>query len=243
MLEEVLFLALGISLYLFVRLPFSLPRRLSPCGLRPPKDSRTSGTRSAMVVLGSGTFSQATRILSLSQPPPLSSAGGHTAEMFPLLRALPEKGVPHSRRVFVRADTDHTSVARALAEGVMSHPSRVVSIPRAREVGQGWLSSAWTTFVSLVHSFALVAVEDVDLVLCNGPGTCVPIAASAFLLRWLGLGRAHVVFVESACRVETMSLTGRILLLFADRVLVQWPQLHARYPQTELVGLLLGGRT
>ena len=41
-----------------------------------------------------------------------------------------------------------------------------------------------------------------DLVLINGPGTCVPVALSAFLIRIIGWKRrTKIVFVESFCRV------------------------------------------
>ena len=51
---------------------------------------------------------------------------------------------------------------------------------------------------------------------------------------------SRVLFVESACRVETLSATGRACytLGLADAVLVQWPQLRERYPRAEYVGLL-----
>ena len=52
---------------------------------------------------------------------------------------------------------------------------------------------------------------------------------------------ARVLFVESIARVETLSLTGRILYAarLADEVLVQWPALHARYPRARLIGPIL----
>ena len=41
-----------------------------------------------------------------------------------------------------------------------------------------------------------------DLVLVNGPGTCLPIAVSAFFFRIVGWKpETKIVFVESFCRV------------------------------------------
>ncbi len=102
----------------------------------------------------------------------------------------------------------------------------VAVIPRAREVGQSWISSAWTTLVSLAASYKLLLAEDPQLVLVNGPGTCVPVCLGAWLnSRLLHLGPVKIVFVESVCRVKTPSLTGKILAPFADEFLVQWPEL------------------
>ncbi|KAL4750767.1 hypothetical protein BDW72DRAFT_108777 [Aspergillus terricola var. indicus] len=96
-----------------------------------------------------------------------------------------------------------------------------------------------------------------DLILTNGPATavCVILAARflrlvAYCLSFLSLAKSHrrsmtgkgpsgeapppgefrlrTVFVESWARVKTLSLSGRILLPFADRFLVQWPTLEGK---------------
>ena len=76
------------------------------------------------------------------------------------------------------------------------------------------------------------------LLLCNGPGTCVPVAVAALLLRLLGVKYVAVVYVESVCRVETLSLSGKIMLRLADHFLVQWPGLAKRYPRAHFIGRL-----
>lgn len=47
----------------------------------------------------------------------------------------------------------------------------------------------------------------------------------------MGLLPVRVVFVESLCRVQSLSLTGRILYYLADRFVVQWPGLVDRCVQ------------
>jgi len=75
-------------------------------------------------------------------------------------------------------------------------------------------------------------------ILCNGPGTCVPVCVIAYAPRLLGLKRIRLVYIESVCRVSTLSLSGRLLYPFVDHLLVQWPKLHARYPRCEYIGRL-----
>uniref|UniRef100_A0ABM5G8T8 UDP-N-acetylglucosamine transferase subunit ALG14 n=1 Tax=Pogona vitticeps TaxID=103695 RepID=A0ABM5G8T8_9SAUR len=77
------------------------------------------------------------------------------------------------------------------------------------------------------------------LVLCNGPGTCVPICISALLLRMLGLKRVTIVYVESICRVENLSLSGKILYYFSDYFIVQWPALKEKYPKSLYLGRIV----
>ena len=71
-------------------------------------------------------------------------------------------------------------------------------------------------------------------------GTCVPICYAAFVLHFLFLKKqpAHIIFVESFCRVQHLSLTGKLLYPIADKFLVQWPGLTAKYHRAEYVGTL-----
>lgn len=82
--------------------------------------------------------------------------------------------------------------------------STVYKIPRSREVGQSYSSSVVTTLYSFWVAMKMVLTERPDLVLVNGPGTCLPVAVSAFvLLRVLCLKPScRIVFVESFCRVK-----------------------------------------
>ena len=49
----------------------------------------------------------------------------------------------------------------------------------------------------------------------------------------------RIVFVESLCRVRSLSLTGRLLQHLADRALVQWPELAVQHPATQYIGRFL----
>jgi beta-1,4-N-acetylglucosaminyltransferase len=134
-------------------------------------------------------------------------------------------------------DDDELSIASEYSVG---------TIPRAREVGQGWIHSFFTTVRAAVHAAAVVFRERPHVLLCNGPGTCVPVVAWAFVARTLrpvtwfvGVGsRPAIVYVESAARTKTMSLTGRILYTtrLADEVFVQWEGLARRYPRAKFAG-------
>ena len=93
-----------------------------------------------------------------------------------------------------------------------------------------------TTLVSAGQACALVYRLRPDVILCNGPGTCVPICYAAFLLHLLGLHQPQIVFVESFCRVTSLSLTGRLLYPIADRFVVQWPKLCQKFSRAEYLG-------
>lgn len=133
-------------------------------------------------------------------------SGGHTAEMLALLKGL--KTAVYTPRDYVIADTDHTSAQRIetfeKARGADASDFRLLRLPRSREVGQSYVSSVFTTLYALVHAFGLVLRARPSLLLCNGPGTCIPLCAWAYGLRLLGIQHVTIVYVESICRVHSV---------------------------------------
>ena len=167
---------------------------------RPSTQQQTKGPLKTLVVLGSG---------------------GHTTEMLHLIKHLdPSKYDPIR---FIVATTDTTSERRVLAFAKKAETNRTkersnptiltpladpsssrdyyYKIPRSREVGQSYITSVATTLWSFVYAVLLVARIRPDVLLCNGPGTCLPIAIVTFAFRILGYCNGNIVFVESFCRV------------------------------------------
>ncbi|XP_006501962.1 UDP-N-acetylglucosamine transferase subunit ALG14 homolog isoform X1 [Mus musculus] len=172
--------------------------------------------------------------------------GGHTTEILRLVGSLSNA---YSPRHYVIAESDEMSakkihsleeLSRAQNDSTTEYPKyHLHRIPRSREVRQSWLSSVFTTFYSMWFSFPLVLRIKPDLVLCNGPGTCVPICVSALLLGILGVKKVIIVYVESICRVETLSLSGKILRHLSDYFIVQWPTLKEKYPKSVYLGRIV----
>lgn len=112
---------------------------------------------------------------------------------------------------------------------------KLMRIPRARQVHQSSFSASFTTFKCFLACVHLVTIAPlfqnttlrkpfVDLLIMNGPGTCVPLCAAIILNRIIGLPTPRMVFVESFARVQSISRSGRILLHMVDRFIVQWPE-------------------
>ncbi|XP_061267115.1 UDP-N-acetylglucosamine transferase subunit ALG14 homolog [Bos javanicus] len=175
----------------------------------------------------------------------VAGSGGHTTE---ILRLLENLSNAYSPRHYIVADTDEMSThkinsfeqIRADRNPSATFPEYYVHrIPRSREVQQSWLSSVLTTLYSMWLSFPLTYRVKPDLVLCNGPGTCVPICVSALLLGILGIKKVIIVYVESICRVEHLSLSGKILFHLSDYFIVQWPTLKEKYPKSVYLGRIV----
>ena len=91
--------------------------------------------------------------------------------------------------------------------------------------------------VNLVRNFVLavrlVRRERPELVVSAGAGVAVPF----FLVAWVL--RIPTVFIEVYDRVDTATMTGRLVRPFTTRRIVQWDQQLDVYPDARLVGPLL----
>ncbi|TDH74049.1 hypothetical protein CCR75_008186 [Bremia lactucae] len=164
-------------------------------------------------------------------------SGGHTTELLKLMKNL--KRAVYTPITFVVAKTDNTSQAKTELDWKPTIKDSFVVIPRSREVGQSWLSTVWTTLRSFLSCVQLVYHCRPELVLCNGPGTCIPVCAAVLLLRIFRIQmNSKIIFSESFARVNHLSLTGKLLYYVADEFVVQWPQLQVMYPRTRHLGVL-----
>lgn len=165
-------------------------------------------------------------------------SGGHTAEMLTVLGGMQLDN--YQPRVYVAAEGDEMSVKKTGAfESQRNSRADIRKVPRARKVRQSYMTSVFSTLLSLTHSIPTVLRVWPDLVLCNGPGTCIPVCAVAYLLKFLGLHDVKLVYIESICRVQTLSLSGKLLYYFADHLIVQWPELQEKYPRTAYLGRIM----
>ncbi|XP_053487105.1 UDP-N-acetylglucosamine transferase subunit ALG14 homolog isoform X1 [Ictalurus furcatus] len=169
-------------------------------------------------------------------------SGGHTTEIIRLTGSLSQTYTP---RHYVIADTDKMSEDKIRTFEASKEKSgtqaqfTIHRIPRSREVRQSWSSSVLSTLNALLYSLPLVFRLRPDMVLCNGPGTCIPLCAAGLLLGILGLKRVLLVYVESICRVESLSLSGKILYHLADYFFVQWKPLQNKYPRSIYIGRIV----
>ncbi|XP_068651107.1 UDP-N-acetylglucosamine transferase subunit ALG14-like [Aristolochia californica] len=175
-------------------------------------------------------------------------SGGHTAEMLNLVKVLQKERF--KPRYYIAAMTDNMSLQKAkLLEESLIHEAGVreleaahfMQIYRSREVGQSYLTSVGTTLIAMAHAMWLTFKVRPQVVLCNGPGTCIPLCAAAFLLKVIGIRWSSIFYVESIARVRKLSLSGLLLYKsrLADQFFVQWPQLQWKYPRAQYVGRLM----
>ncbi|WFD20266.1 N-acetylglucosaminyldiphosphodolichol N-acetylglucosaminyltransferase [Malassezia caprae] len=161
-------------------------------------------------------------------------SGGHTAEMLAMLQALPRDAYAPRLYVVSSGDTHSLAKARDIEGGQLAaHPLQALQIPRARRVQQSWASTpfsvAWSVLFSLWHLGILPLWRTrgqrpcADVLMMNGPATCVSVVAAMWAMRLLHLPTPRMLYVESVARVHSLSLSAKVLRHFVDQFIVQWP--------------------
>lgn len=145
-----------------------------------------------------------------------------------------------------------------------SPPYTIITVPRARKVHQSLLTAPFTTLYCLWSCLLALlnrhpdqtasqtattpsVAASPDIVLANGPATAVCMVFAARIIRaarcfmpTATIRERHyprIIYIESWARVKTLSLSGKIVLPFVDRFLVQWRGLKRR--KTEYIGVLV----
>ena len=142
-----------------------------------------------------------------------ASSGGHLSELM-MLRPLMD-------RYDSFLVTEKTAY-RAVPEGIRCHCLLQVN---RRE---------WSCVPRLIVNAALALKiclrERPDAVICTGVLATVPLC---LLCKLFG---KKLVFIESYAKVNTPTLTGKLLYPFADRFYVQWEELLEFYPRAIFTG-------
>ncbi len=86
-------------------------------------------------------------------------------------------------------------------------------------------------FIALfIKSFKIYSNERPDVVITTGALVSYPICVIAKLFR------KKIVYIESFARVNSKSLTGRLIYPISDLFLVQWKEMLELYPKAKYVG-------
>lgn len=79
--------------------------------------------------------------------------------------------------------------------------------------------------VNIIKTYKIIKKENPDLVISTGALNSVP---SCLLAKLLG---KKLIFIESFAKIQTPTLSGRIVYPFADLFIVQWEPLLKYYPK------------
>jgi UDP-N-acetylglucosamine:LPS N-acetylglucosamine transferase len=128
------------------------------------------------------------------------SAGGHLTEMLQLLEAF--KG--------------HTTFFMTFREENSKHLKNAYFVKDPKR-------NPLKILLNILQTLYILAKERPDIIVTTGAGGSI---AACFFGKMLG---ARIIYIEGFARVNTKSLTGRIIYPIADLFLVQWKPLLKLY--------------
>lgn len=146
-----------------------------------------------------------------------ASSGGHMTELLGLLTTVTRWPIQPS--VYV---TTREIWAKKLEE---KGPTYIV--------GECDRNKPIKLLITIWKSFWFVMKEKPDVVVTTGS---LPIAIVCVLAK--KLCKAKIVWIDSVAQLEDLSMSGRLMLKYADLLLTQWPEVAAKYPKAEYVGEL-----
>ncbi|EDO16664.1 hypothetical protein Kpol_1052p11 [Vanderwaltozyma polyspora DSM 70294] len=163
-------------------------------------------------------------------------SGGHTGELLIILKNYKNILLSSGNTIHVGySDVDSYNKFKELAK---SYDCKVkyYRFVKAREVGASKLTSIKSILMTLIKSFGYVfeirqAMKNTPhLVLFNGPGTCCILALWFKLLELIFpfSSSSNIVYIESLARINSLSLTGKVLYWIADEFIVQWEELKEK---------------
>ncbi|QHS71634.1 N-acetylglucosaminyldiphosphodolichol N-acetylglucosaminyltransferase anchoring subunit ALG14 [Saccharomyces paradoxus] len=175
-------------------------------------------------------------------------SGGHTGEMIRLLENY--KDLLLNESIVYLGYSDEASRQRfaSFIKKFSRCKVQYSGFMKAREVKATFLQSVKTIVGTLVQSFVHVVrirfamCGSPHLFLLNGPGTCCIISFWLKIIELVVplLGSSHIVYVESLARINTPSLTGKILYWVVDEFIVQWQELRDNcLPRSKWFGILV----
>jgi beta-1,4-N-acetylglucosaminyltransferase len=133
----------------------------------------------------------------------VSSAGGHFTETLQLLDVFAGDEI-----FFVTWHSSREKEISAIAPAYFIEP---------------FGTSPWRAIRSLPWAAKILLREKPDVILSLGSEIALPFFFLAKLFR------IKTIFIESWCRIDDLSKTGKLLYPFADLFLVQWPELLEAY--------------
>jgi beta-1,4-N-acetylglucosaminyltransferase len=146
--------------------------------------------------------------------------GGHTAETLRILRLL---GPGYEYHYLILESEHHIGEK-------MPFPGKIHEVKQPRRRDDSRFTVVWKVLCLGIRLFRLMrAVRPAAVVGC-GPSLSV-------VAMWAGkLTGAKVIFIETAARVRSVSLSGRLVYPHADLFLVQWPEMTKILPRAEYCG-------
>ena len=97
------------------------------------------------------------------------------------------------------------------------------------------LKVLFRSFYCFFKSFKIIYQHKPDYILANGPSICVPIIMCGWLLKKMGYISTKLIYIESAARVNNLSISAKLIKNFVDDMFGFWNQLCKTFKLQQLI--------
>jgi beta-1,4-N-acetylglucosaminyltransferase len=146
----------------------------------------------------------------------ISSTGGHLSQLRQLLPIVKDED-------FYFITEKHTSTT-ALKEKYNSY--------YLKQQERKNINFSFVFLYNILYSFWILIKERPTLIISTGAGAVLP---TCLLGKLLG---TKIIFIESFAKIDTPTITGKIIYKFADRFYIQWEDLKKHYPKAIYKGAI-----
>lgn len=137
----------------------------------------------------------------------ISSSGGHFEQIMML------KPLMHKYDSFVVTEKTNYSVS-----------NENISFYYLNQVNRHEVKFLWYMIINSLRTLKIFFKEKPDVVISTGALATIPMIIIAKLFR------KKVIFIESFAKINSPTLTGKLVYKFADQFYVQWDSLKEFYP-------------
>lgn len=139
----------------------------------------------------------------------VSSCGGHFMELMQLLPLV------QGKRYYIVTEKNVASTG-----AVKKHPHHYL-VQQEREGISFIFKFGW----NIILSFIYFIIERPTTIITTGAGASYPTCLFARLFK------RRIIYVESFAKLDSESVTGKMVYPFADFFFVQWPEMKNVYPK------------
>lgn len=86
---------------------------------------------------------------------------------------------------------------------------------------------------NLILAIKILRRENPDVVISTGAGVSVPFIYIANLLK------IKTIYIESLTRINSLSMSGKMVYPVVDHLIAQWPELEERYGKAIFIGQVI----
>ncbi|KXU41369.1 MAG: PssD/Cps14F family polysaccharide biosynthesis glycosyltransferase [Longibaculum muris] len=101
-----------------------------------------------------------------------------------------------------------------------------------RQTNRNELMLIINLLINLLKSIYIYYKEKPDIVICTGVLSMIPICLIA------KINRKKLIYIESFAKVNSPTLSGKLLYKFADVFYVQWESMIDIYPKARFIGYI-----